>query len=135
MYFVVFMCFRFDLFELMYGYIISIYIYIHILSTFSLYYWVFINFIHLKMGQRQIRLNLHGHGGTPVSTDRGSAVLLKMAIEIVDFPKIFPLNMVISHSYVKLPEGNYGHVFFQKWVYGFVLHLSTLFTSLHFSEV
>ena len=29
-----------------------------------------------------------------------------MAIEIVDFP-IFPLKMVIFHSYVKLPEGSW----------------------------
>jgi len=31
--------------------------------------------------------------------------LLKMAIGIVDFP-IFPLKMVIFHSYVSLPEGS-----------------------------
>ena len=36
-----------------------------------------------------------------------NSLLLKMAIEIVDFP----INsMVIFHSYVKLPEGNTGVV-------------------------
>ena len=32
-----------------------------------------------------------------------NSLLLKMAIEIVDFPSY---NMVIFHSYVKLPEGS-----------------------------
>ena len=61
----------FDLFELIYGHIISIYPYITHLFPISGCSSISSTFL----GQRQIRLNLHGlHGGTPVSTDRGSAI-------------------------------------------------------------
>ena len=50
------------------------------------------------------------------------SLLLKMAIEIFDLPSY---KMVIFHSYVGLPEGNYGIFSLRRWVWSQNLRIET----------